>query len=115
MAQDSDYAARAAREAKARGELARLAALAKLRKRMLRRWAQDGAFTIKKGIGKSGQIVVPAEVVQRWTDAPGHEVKVLLLDLGWGVLIVPDFEAAAFINDLEVAHSNLARRDRADD
>jgi hypothetical protein len=110
-----DNAARVAREAKARAEVARLVALAKLRKRMLRRWVQDGAFALKKGIGKSHQIVVPAEIVQRWTVSPGHEVTVLLLDLGWGMLVVPDFEAASFIADLGIKHSDLIRPDTAND
>lgn len=115
MSEAGDYAARMARQAKARAEVARLAALAKLRKRMLRRWVQDGSFALRKGIGKSGQIVIPAEIVQRWTEAPGHDVTVLLMDLGWGLLIVPDFEAAAFISDLGIDNSDLIRRDISND
>ena len=110
MSEHTGDAARVAREAKARAEIARLAAVGKVRKHMVRRSAQDGAFAVRKAIGKSGQIVVPIDVIQRWADGSAQEVAVLLLDLDWGLLVIPEFEATAFVADLGIGHSDLVRR-----
>jgi len=115
VAAAEDGAAWATRNAKARAELAQIVARGKLRGRLLRKWGRDGSFALRKDIGASGQIVIPVEVVSRWTDQANQGVAVLLLDLGWGVLVVPESEARGLLDDLQVDPAQLARRASARD
>jgi hypothetical protein len=103
---------RAARAGKARAELAQSALRTSQREKMLRRWSRNGSFAIRKTIttASSGQVVIPKEALDRWALPTVDGVNVLLLDLQWGVLVIPEAEAATLISELNINDYQLRRR-----
>jgi hypothetical protein len=79
-------------------------------RKMLKRWKFNGSFVARKDIQKAGQVVIPKEAIKRWTQAPTAGVAVVLLDLEWGVLVLPETEATELIVDLGIDQDLLRRR-----
>lgn len=86
----------ASQEAKRAAELAQEVTLRRARLSAFKKH-RDGTYAHRKTLGKSNQVVIPAEVVKRWG---GVGETVLILDLDWAVLIVPEDEARDLFGDL---------------
>jgi len=97
MSRDRDPRSRS-QEAKRAAEQAQAVALRRARLGAFRKH-RNGTFAVRKDIGDSHQVVVPADVVKRWG---GVGVTVLIFDLEWAVLVVPQEEARVLFADLDL-------------
>lgn len=88
----------ASRAAKKQAEEMQAAILKKARLESFKKH-QDGSYGMRKDIGKSNQVVIPAKIVRRWG---GIGASVIVLDLDWAVLVVPEGEARILFKDLKL-------------
>lgn len=60
---------------------------------------RDGTYGKRSRVGKSNQIGVPVDIVRRWG---GIGSNVVVLDLDWAILVVPEDEARVLFSDLNL-------------
>jgi hypothetical protein len=118
---DKEKLTRAAFEARARAEAAAEIVRYKNARSKLHKF-RDGVFARRTKIGSSSQVVVPAEILTRWAKVwvaeSGRQsstrgagaakgLPILVLDLGWAALIVPEEGARVLLADLGVGEADI--------